>query len=75
MHFREAYRVFKIVLDDGMIVTEELYHKLRHMAVDSGANMLYDSDSEIQIKVEGTTSAYELLEEMMETILTENARK
>lgn len=73
IYYHEAYRVFRLDFTDedaGLKVSTELHNKIRKIVVASGAEMLYDptEDAKILIKIYGSTSAYELLDEVLDAV-------
>ena len=72
IYYGEAYRVFKVsfVEDDSDVpITADLSRKIRKIVVDAGAEMLYDpSEAKILIKIYGSTSAYELMDEVLDVV-------
>lgn len=77
IYYGEAYRVFKVSFgedDADMVVSTELNHSIRKIVVDAGAEMLYNpSEAKILIKIYGSTSAYQLMDEVLDLVLADKA--
>lgn len=74
IYYHEAYRVFRFDFKDehsDVKLSPETHHEIRKIVVDAGADMLYDpNEAEILIKIYGSTSAYELLDDVLGIINT-----